>query len=251
MFPFPGHSAAGSARSVPSTVVGVPFQRIFYSDDFHDFPRAFVVKVHISRQSKASKKAFGNAANRTQCAPLCCSEGVRVSMTFFEDAVVPKKEMQDPSVFLTESGQWEWSVLDIDEKYYLDVGDEVLMRVTDVRFCKPPTPAQVRVRALSHACMHACGRVCAFVCMCCVCWGGGVRACVRARVGVTVIEKGVPRGTGKPPPPRFADSGRQSGQLGPLSKFAGTLTSAFEGAGGWYGGDRSQAVRPPTAAVFH
>ena len=53
-------------------------------------------------------------------------EGVRLSLDFFDDVMIPAAQLQQPSVFNTSSNLWTWKYeTDSDAEYALQVGDEV------------------------------------------------------------------------------------------------------------------------------
>ncbi|KAL6747919.1 DNA-directed RNA polymerase II, 19 kDa polypeptide, partial [Haematococcus lacustris] len=68
----------------------------------------------------------------------CTKEGLHISLTFFEDIFVPEHALQDPS-FYNESEKawvWKWDGNDM----FMDVGEEVRLKVHSVRFNPPPNP---------------------------------------------------------------------------------------------------------------
>lgn len=53
-------------------------------------------------------------------------DGVKVSVDFFDDILIPAGQLQNPSVFNPSSGLWTWRYESEGEnEYALEVGDEV------------------------------------------------------------------------------------------------------------------------------
>jgi DNA-directed RNA polymerase III subunit RPC8 len=53
-------------------------------------------------------------------------DGVKLTLDFFDDIVIPAAQLQQPSVFNTTAGHWTWKYeTDSDAEYALQAGDEV------------------------------------------------------------------------------------------------------------------------------
>jgi len=70
--------------------------------------------------------------------------GVWISLGFFSDVFVPAAELQEPSMFISEegSGVWRWDYE--GEQLFLDLFQEVRLRVKQVQFNPIPTPAEMK-----------------------------------------------------------------------------------------------------------
>mmetsp|Transcript_8920 Transcript_8920/g.19028 ORF Transcript_8920/g.19028 Transcript_8920/m.19028 type:complete len:205 (-) Transcript_8920:682-1296(-) len=67
-------------------------------------------------------------------------EGLRISLGFFDDVLIPEYALQDPSFFDDQEKLWVWKFDGND--MYMDLGEEVRFRVHTLRFQAPPTPLQ-------------------------------------------------------------------------------------------------------------
>lgn len=67
-------------------------------------------------------------------------------MDFFEDVFVPEYSLQQPSAYDTALKQWDWQVE--GEELAMSIGDQVRLRVVDVKFHNIETPAQLRLKGL-------------------------------------------------------------------------------------------------------
>ena len=72
--------------------------------------------------------------------------GVSVSLgDFYKDVFVPESNLPEPSVYISEDssgGVWRWDFE--GSQLFLDKGEQVRVRVKEVRFSKIPTPAEMR-----------------------------------------------------------------------------------------------------------
>jgi len=68
----------------------------------------------------------------------CNREGLRVSLGFTDDIIIPEHALQDPSFYDEAEKLWLWKFEGND--MYMDIGEEIRLRVTSLRFNKPPTP---------------------------------------------------------------------------------------------------------------
>ena len=71
---------------------------------------------------------------------------------FFKDVFVPECNLPEPSVYISEDtsgGVWRW---DFDgNELFLDRGEQVRIRIKEVRFNKIPTPAAMKEDAIGTA----------------------------------------------------------------------------------------------------
>ncbi|PNH09607.1 DNA-directed RNA polymerase III subunit RPC8 [Tetrabaena socialis] len=72
----------------------------------------------------------------------CSREGLRVSLEFFEDVLIPEHALQDPSFYDEAERLWVWKFEGND--MYLDLSEPIRFRVQAVRFASPPTPMQLQ-----------------------------------------------------------------------------------------------------------
>lgn len=68
----------------------------------------------------------------------CNREGLRVSLGFTDDIIIPEHALQDPSFYDEAEKLWLWKFEGND--MYMDIGEEIRLKVTSLRFNKPPTP---------------------------------------------------------------------------------------------------------------
>jgi DNA-directed RNA polymerase III subunit RPC8 len=67
-------------------------------------------------------------------------DGVRVSLGFFEDVLIPEHAMQEPSFFNEGEKLWVWKFDGND--LFMDVGEDIRFRVHALRFHSVPTPLE-------------------------------------------------------------------------------------------------------------
>ncbi|KAG1675686.1 hypothetical protein FOA52_002395 [Chlamydomonas sp. UWO 241] len=70
----------------------------------------------------------------------CTKDGLRVSLGFFDDILIPVWALQDPSFFEEAEKLWVWKFDGND--MYMDLGEQVRFRVQALRFSAPPTPQE-------------------------------------------------------------------------------------------------------------
>jgi len=70
------------------------------------------------------------------------SKGIRVSLGFFEDVLIPENEMPHPSVFDEENEIWIWKYEGSDTELYLARGDRIRLRIRELEFGEPPRPGE-------------------------------------------------------------------------------------------------------------
>lgn len=76
----------------------------------------------------------------------CTSEGVYVTLGFFDDIFIPKDELQHPSRFeeAEQAWVWEYPTGNEGEKHdlFMDIGEKIKVRVIDEEFieCEPNGP---------------------------------------------------------------------------------------------------------------
>ncbi|GAX83296.1 hypothetical protein CEUSTIGMA_g10722.t1 [Chlamydomonas eustigma] len=68
----------------------------------------------------------------------CSREGLRVSLGFTEDVIIPEYALQDPSFYDEGEKLWLWKFE--GNNMYMDIGEEIRLKVSSLRFNKPPTP---------------------------------------------------------------------------------------------------------------
>ncbi len=68
--------------------------------------------------------------------------GIKITLGFFEDILVPEYALQDPSFFDDSEKLWVWKFDGND--MYMDLQEEVRFRVHSVKFNSIPTPAQLQ-----------------------------------------------------------------------------------------------------------
>eukprot|EP00798_Chlamydomonas_sp_ICE-L_P028470 gene28470-31619_t len=68
--------------------------------------------------------------------------GLRITLGFFDDVIVPEHALQDPSFFDDSEKLWIWKFDGND--MYMDVGETVRVRVHSLRYNTPPTPIQLQ-----------------------------------------------------------------------------------------------------------
>ncbi|MEW5306280.1 MAG: hypothetical protein WDW38_009122 [Sanguina aurantia] len=67
--------------------------------------------------------------------------GLTISLDFFDDVFVPEHALQDPSFYNEEEKLWVWR-FDGNEMF-MDLGEQVRVQVTSVKFHPVPSPAQL------------------------------------------------------------------------------------------------------------
>ena len=67
---------------------------------------------------------------------------MRVGLGFFDDVQLPDVALQEPSVFDEAEGAWYWDYE--GNRMYMDVGEEVRLRVSGVTFPPPPPPGSLK-----------------------------------------------------------------------------------------------------------
>eukprot|EP00879_Flechtneria_rotunda_P013900 GHRR01014517.1.p1 GENE.GHRR01014517.1~~GHRR01014517.1.p1 ORF type:complete len:222 (+),score=66.67 GHRR01014517.1:207-872(+) len=76
-------------------------------------------------------------------------DGLRVSLGFFSDVVVPDYALQTPSYFDEAEGVWVWKYEGSD--MFMDEGEEIRFRVSGLRFNLTPTASQLQQEAVAAA----------------------------------------------------------------------------------------------------
>ncbi|GIL79729.1 hypothetical protein Vretimale_12372 [Volvox reticuliferus] len=71
----------------------------------------------------------------------CSREGLRVSLDFFEDVLIPEHALQDPSFYDESERLWVWKFDGND--MYMDLKEIIRFRVQSIKFSAPPTPLQL------------------------------------------------------------------------------------------------------------
>lgn len=98
--------------------------------------------------------AYHQALSMLECPPehlqgnsirYCwCSNGIWVTLDFFEDIFIPHYSLQQPARYESAERQWCWEVEEAE--LFTSAGDAVRLRVTDVKFRDIETPAQLRLK---------------------------------------------------------------------------------------------------------
>lgn len=70
----------------------------------------------------------------------CSKEGIKLSLGFFEDVLIPDYAMQEPSFYDEGEKLWVWKFDGND--MYMDISEDVRFRVHALRFNAPPTPME-------------------------------------------------------------------------------------------------------------
>lgn len=76
-------------------------------------------------------------------------DGLRVSLGFFEDIIIPDYALQTPSYYDETEKVWIWKYEGSD--MFMDIGEEIRLRVTGLRFNPTPTAAQLQQQAAAAA----------------------------------------------------------------------------------------------------
>ncbi|PNW75723.1 hypothetical protein CHLRE_12g538400v5 [Chlamydomonas reinhardtii] len=71
----------------------------------------------------------------------CSREGLRISLDFFDDILIPEHALQDPSFYDEAERLWVWKFDGND--MYMDLQEPIRFRVHSVKFNSPPTPIQL------------------------------------------------------------------------------------------------------------
>ncbi|TYZ64823.1 hypothetical protein PybrP1_004957 [[Pythium] brassicae (nom. inval.)] len=61
----------------------------------------------------------------------CTDEHIRVSMDFVQDIIIPSYALQTPSYFDTAERLWVWKYSEGQEKFYMDLHEEIRFRASD------------------------------------------------------------------------------------------------------------------------
>lgn len=72
----------------------------------------------------------------------CDKNGLKLSLGFFDDVIIPEHSLQDPSFFDDSEKLWVWKFDGND--MYMELNDPVRFRVRSVRFNQKPTPLQLQ-----------------------------------------------------------------------------------------------------------
>mmetsp|Transcript_34082 Transcript_34082/g.64208 ORF Transcript_34082/g.64208 Transcript_34082/m.64208 type:complete len:208 (+) Transcript_34082:260-883(+) len=71
----------------------------------------------------------------------CNKQGLRLSLGFFDDILVPEHALQEPSVFDSKENLWVWTV--DDNEAFMDLGEEVRFRVSALQFPEEPSQSSL------------------------------------------------------------------------------------------------------------
>jgi len=55
-------------------------------------------------------------------------DGIRLSLEFFDDILIPSSQLQNPSIFNSDTGLWVWKYdgsMESENEFVLEIGDEV------------------------------------------------------------------------------------------------------------------------------
>ena len=74
--------------------------------------------------------------------PVVHREGLRLSLGFFSDVLVPKHALQSGSTWEAEEGGGVWVWPCAGNSFYMDIGETVRFRVSGVRFNPQPRLSQ-------------------------------------------------------------------------------------------------------------
>ncbi|KAG2529253.1 hypothetical protein JM18_002898 [Phytophthora kernoviae] len=66
----------------------------------------------------------------------CTEEHIRVSMDFVQDIIIPSYALQTPSYFDSAERLWVWKYSEGQEKFYMDLHEEIRFRVTNINFTR-------------------------------------------------------------------------------------------------------------------
>uniref|UniRef100_H3H2T6 Uncharacterized protein n=2 Tax=Phytophthora ramorum TaxID=164328 RepID=H3H2T6_PHYRM len=66
----------------------------------------------------------------------CTEEHIRVSMDFVQDIIIPSYALQTPSYFDAAERLWVWKYSEGQEKFYMDLHEEIRFRVTNINFTR-------------------------------------------------------------------------------------------------------------------
>jgi DNA-directed RNA polymerase III subunit RPC8 len=69
------------------------------------------------------------------------STGILVSVDFFDWIVVPAAELQRPSTYDPNENVWIWKYE--DHELFLDIGEQIRMRITDILYATQPLPTTI------------------------------------------------------------------------------------------------------------
>ncbi|KAG2485051.1 hypothetical protein HYH03_016149 [Edaphochlamys debaryana] len=72
----------------------------------------------------------------------CSRDGLRVSLDFFDDVIIPEHALQDPSFYDESERLWVWKFDGND--MYMDLQEPIRFRVQSVKFNPTPTPQQLQ-----------------------------------------------------------------------------------------------------------
>ncbi|GAB1865630.1 DNA-directed RNA polymerase III subunit RPC8 [Camponotus japonicus] len=81
------------------------------------------------------------------------SEGVHVTLGFFEDIIIPPHKLQHPSHFNQTQQMWFWVYKTEDgteHNLYMETGDAIRFRVVEEIFAETPLPSTVNTRDVSE-----------------------------------------------------------------------------------------------------
>lgn len=81
---------------------------------------------------------------------MLCRQGLRLSLGFFSDVLVPKHALQSGSTWEAEEdgGVWVWPCA--GNSFYMDIGEIIRFRVTSVRFNPQPRVSHQVSRRSPH-----------------------------------------------------------------------------------------------------
>lgn len=74
----------------------------------------------------------------------CDTQGVRLSLGFFDEIYVPSARLQQPSRWSEEERVWVWEVPGTSSQLFFDVQDPLRFRVEEVRFREPANEASAQ-----------------------------------------------------------------------------------------------------------
>ncbi|RMX69405.1 hypothetical protein KXD40_002437 [Peronospora effusa] len=109
----------------------------------YDFVRIGDAFVHPSDGTSHSQAEFRMVVFRPFVGEVlkgrivsCTEEHIRVSMDFVQDIIIPSYALQTPSYFDTTERLWVWKYAEGQEKFYMDLHEEIRFRVTNINFTR-------------------------------------------------------------------------------------------------------------------
>ncbi|CAH0489550.1 unnamed protein product [Peronospora farinosa] len=109
----------------------------------YDFVRIGDAFVHPSDGTSHSQVEFRMVVFRPFVGEVlkgrivsCTEEHIRVSMDFVQDIIIPSYALQTPSYFDTTERLWVWKYAEGQEKFYMDLHEDIRFRVTNINFTR-------------------------------------------------------------------------------------------------------------------